>query len=69
MKECATRGIPQIVTRFNHPKGHADTKRMMRTLNEELIWSNKFDRLKRLRVALNAWGDDDNAHYVHSTLG
>ena len=76
MKECASLGIKQIFTSFNNPKGNADTERMMRTMKEELIWSNEFESFEQLSLALEAWvkdynwhnpygSDDRNYHYVN----
>ena len=69
MRECASVGIKQIFTSFNNPKGNADTERMMRTLKEELIWSNEFESFDQLKLALDNWVKDYNANYLHSTLG
>lgn len=38
MQVCETLEIRQAFTSYNHPKGNADTERMMRTLKEEFIW-------------------------------
>ena len=69
IRECANLGVQQIFTSYNNPKGNADTERMMRTMKEELIWTNEFESFKQLKVAFNAWVQDYNAHYLHSTLG
>lgn len=69
MRECATLGIKQIFTSFCNPKGNADTERMMRTMKEELIWSNDFESFEQLSIALDAWVVDYNANYLHSALG
>lgn len=69
MKECASLGIKQIFTSFNNPEGNADTERMMRTMKEELIWSNEFDSFEQLTMALDVWVKDYNTNYLHSTLG
>jgi putative transposase len=68
MKECPSLGIKQIFTSFNNPKGNADTERMIRTMKEELIWSNEFESFKQLSQALDVWVKDYNANYLHSTL-
>ena len=68
MKECANLGINQIFTSFNNPKGNADTERMMRTMKEELIWTREFESFEQLSLALDAWVQDYNANYLHSTL-
>ena len=69
MKECEILGIKQIFTSFNNPKGNADTERMMRTMKEELIWSNEFESFDQLKRALDNWVNDYNANYLHSALG
>ena len=69
MRECTTLGVKQIFTSFNNPKGNADTERMIRTMKEELIWTNEFESFERLSAALNAWVKDYNANYLHSSLG
>ena len=69
MKECAHLGIKQIFTSFNNPKGNADTERMMRTLKEELIWSNEYNTFDELSVALEGWIDEYNHEYCHSSIG
>ena len=69
MRECASLGIKQIFTSFNNPKGNADTERMMRTMKEELIWTREFESFEQLSLALDAWVQDYNATYLHSTLG
>ena len=69
MRECASLGIKQIFTSFNNPKGNADTERMMRTMKEELIWTREFESFEQLSLALDAWVQDYNANYLHSTLG
>ena len=38
MQRCATLEIHQAFTRDNHPQGHADTARVMRTATEECLW-------------------------------
>ena len=55
MNECGLLGIKQIFISFNNPKGHAETERMMRTMKEELIWSNDFHSFEQLREALDRW--------------
>ena len=41
----------------------------MRTMKEELIWTNEFESFEQLSQALDAWVQDYNANYLHSTLG
>jgi putative transposase len=62
MKAHSTLRVKQIFTRFNNPKGNADTQRMMRTLKEELIWTNAFESFVQLSLALDAWVKDYNAN-------
>lgn len=38
MAACSTLGVHQAFTSYNHPKGNADTERVMRTLKEECLW-------------------------------
>jgi len=42
---------------------------MVRTIKEERIWSNEFKSVEQLKLALDAWVKDYNAHYLYSTLG
>ena len=69
IRACASLGIEQIFTSFNNPKGNADTERMMRTMKEELVWSNEFDSFEQLKLALDLWIKDYNENYLHSALG
>jgi transposase InsO family protein len=41
----------------------------MHTMKEELVWSNEFDSLEQLKLALDAWIKDDDTNYLHSALG
>jgi putative transposase len=50
MKDCTSLRLKQIFTRFNNPKGNADTERMMRTMKEALIWSNEFESFEQLSL-------------------
>ena len=43
--------------------GECDTERMMRTMKEELIWTNEFESFEQLKLALDAWVKDYNANY------
>ena len=69
MNECGLLGIKQIFTSFNNPKGNAETERMMRTMKEELIWSNDFQCFEQLREALDLWVCEYNMNYCHSAIG
>jgi len=69
MRECNTLGIKQIFTSFCNPKGNADTERMMRTMKEELVWSNDWQSYDELAAALDTWVEEYNTKYCHSSLG
>jgi putative transposase len=69
MQACATLAIQQAFTSDNHPKGHADTERGMRTLKEECLWLHEWTCPFVLVRVLEAWSNDDNGHYWHSALG
>jgi putative transposase len=58
MKACNTLGIPQACTSDNHPKGHADTERVMRTLQEACLWLSEWSSPFELRRALETWITD-----------
>ena len=38
MAACSVLEVKQIFTSFNNPKGNADTERVFRTMQEDLIW-------------------------------
>ncbi len=69
MKTCATLGITQAFTRYNNPKGNADTERLMRPLKEELLWLREWTSPLELERAPAAWVDWYHTRYVHSALG
>ncbi len=69
IQECGILGIKQIFTSFCNPKGNADTERLMRTMKEELIWSNDWLSYGQLSAALDRWVHEYNTHYLHSALG
>ena len=69
MRACNTLGIKQIFTSFCNPKGNADTERMMRTMKEELVWSNEWQSYDELTTALDTWVQEYNTKYCHSALG
>ena len=45
---CEALGIHQIFASHGNPKGNADTERMMRTIKEDLIYSNDFQTFNEL---------------------
>jgi putative transposase len=69
MQACSRLGIHQTFTSYNNPKGNADPERMMRTLKEECLWLHEWSSPFTFISALERWIDDDNEHYLHSTLG
>jgi transposase InsO family protein len=69
MKACSPLGIQPAFTRDNHPKGHADTERVMRTLKEACLWLQEWTSPLAVTKALEVWIADDNEPYLHSTLG
>ncbi len=70
MQDMATSGIEQIFTSYNNPKGNADTERIMRTIEEEVVWINEFSNFQEAYESLGNWIEFDyNKLYVHSALG
>ena len=69
MKACSTLGIQQAFTSDNHPKGNADTERVIRTLKEECLWLQEWTSPFDLIRALAVWITEYNEHYLHSALG
>lgn len=69
MESCHTLGIVQIFTSYSNPKGNADTERMMRTIKEELVWTNEWDNQEEFGKAFSIWVDTYNNGYLHSSLG
>lgn len=45
-------GIEQVLTRYENPKGNAETERLMRTIKEALLWLRAFANLEDARVAI-----------------
>jgi hypothetical protein len=60
---------PLICGLTRHPKGHADTAHIMRTLKEEGSWLTEWTCPFELIHALAAWIADNNERYLHSALG
>ena len=69
MQACAALEIKQAFTSYNNPKGNADTERFMRTLKEELVWSNEWASPAAFFDARDVWIDEYNENYLHSALG
>lgn len=69
MQACAGLGIRQAFTAYSNPKGNADTERMTRTLEEELIWLHEWTSVNQLKQALDQFVKQFNEEYLHSALG
>jgi len=46
----------QIFTNYHISKGNADTKRMIRTMKEELFWLREWEYERELSLELDKWG-------------
>ena len=66
---CRIVGIPQAVTSDHNPKGHTDTARVMRTVNEACRWRQEWTCPFALVSTLDRWITYDHEHDLHSTLG
>jgi putative transposase len=63
-------GIKPVFTSYDHPKGNAETERLMRTIKEELLWLREFTSLEEARMAIPHWITVEyNERDVHSSLG
>ena len=65
---CRELGIEQIFASYSNPKGNADTKRVIRTLKEDLVWPREFDIVQAFAAALKQWVKDYNEDFPHSAL-
>ena len=45
----------QAFTRYNNPKGNADTERLMRTLKQEFLWLREWTSVLERESALATW--------------
>ena len=68
MKEMKILGIKQIFTSYDNPKGNADTERVMRTIKEELLWLEEFEKLNEAEEKIANWISWYNRQYLHSSL-
>ena len=68
MKECSELEIKQIWTTWSNPKGNADTERVMRTLKEDIVWTNDWDNPFEFEKALEKWINDYNTDLPHQAL-
>jgi putative transposase len=69
MRACRTLGIHQALTSYGNPKGHADTERLIRTLEEECLWLQEWTCPFQLMSAFTDWIDHYHKPYLHSMLG
>jgi hypothetical protein len=69
MKACRPLGSPHPFPSAHHPKGQADTERMLRTLKEEGLWRQAWTTPCALSNAGDAWIADAKAHDLHASLG
>ena len=68
MEACGTLGIKQIFASWSNPKGNADTERVLRTLEEDLVWPHDRDNPFDFQRALKQWFNDYNNDFPHQTL-
>lgn len=68
MAACRALEVKQIFTRYNNPKGNADTERVIRTIKEDLIWPREWTSFQQLENALKHWVKDYNEDYPHSAI-
>ena len=61
--------IKQAFTSYNNPKGNADTERVYRTMEEELLWLREWHSPFDLADTLKEWMANYNSSYLYSTLG
>src|SRR5262245_9313907 len=69
MRTYGTLGIHQVCTSSHHPKGHADTERVIRTLKAECIWLQEWSCPFTLSRARESWIVPYTEYYLHSALG
>ncbi len=69
MKECRAFGIRQAFTAYANPKGNADTKRLIRTIKEELCWLREWSSVTELAIEMEKFVEYFNGNYLHSALG
>jgi hypothetical protein len=68
MQAGRTLGLQPAFTRDNHPQGHAETARVMRTRNVACLWRQEWTRpFARIR-ALAGWITDAQAPELHAAL-
>ena len=65
---CQSPGVQQAFTRYNNPKGNADTERLMRTLKGEFIWLHERKSPVSFIEKLDVWVEPYNNGYLLSRL-
>ena len=68
-EECKSLGIKQVFTSYNNPKGNADTERFMRTMKEEIVWTEEWNDPILFSKRFKEWIHYYNHEYLHSSLG
>ena len=68
-EECKSLGIKQVFTSYNNPKGNADTERFMRTMKEEIVWTEEWNDPTLFSKRFKEWIHYYNHEYLHSSLG
>lgn len=66
---CNLLDIQQLFTTYDNPKGNADTERVIRTIKEEVLWIQEFDKLEDVKEKMQEFVEFYNNLYVHSSLG
>ena len=66
--KCRTLQIQQIFTSYCNPKGNADTERVIRTIKEDLVWTNEWESFEQLEKAILQWVKDYNEDFPHMAL-
>ena len=69
LQACGTLGIQHAFTSDNHPKGKADTERVMRTRQEACLGLQEWTCPFELMTALESGMAPYHEHSLHSALG
>jgi putative transposase len=69
MEACRILGIQPAFPSDTNPQGHADTERVMRTVNEEGLGLQEWTCPLALVSTLDRWITYDHEHDLHSSLG
>ena len=49
---------------YNNPKGNADTKRVIRTLKEDFVWTREFSSAFEFTENFKEWVENYNNDYL-----